>query len=477
MKPRIIYKFLPILFFLCFTFGCTKQYKPPNLGELYTRSAQEFHKYGNPVIVIPGILGSRLIEKDTGQVVWGAFDRNYANPETPEGARLIALPLDKDKNLDNVVSDGALERVKINLLGLPFQLNAYINILTTLGAGGYRDETFRIEDVNYGSEHFTCFQFDYDWRQDNVKNAKRLHRFIIEKKKFVEEQLEIKYSIKREVKFDIVAHSMGGLIARYYLMYGDKDLDEITDIENPGWEGAELIENVVIIGTPNAGSINTVDDLFYGKDIGPFLPTYQSSIIGSMPSTYQLLTRTRHKHLVDEKGDSIDLFNPEIWREYKLGLMNPDQEYMLEILLPDVKDKEERKKIAFEYLTFSLDRAKRFQSAIDIKSDPPNSVKFYLFAGDSVPTPATYEFNTKTGLVDNVIMSPGDGTVTRASAVMDERVGNEEWTPYVQTPIKWANVMFLFSDHLGITMDPTFSDNVLFILLENPANYNVPADS
>ena len=157
--------------------------------------------------------------------------------------------------------------------------------------------------------------------------------------------------------------------------------------------------------------------------------------------------------------------------------MNPDQEYMLEILLPDVKDKEERKKIAFEYLAFSLDRAKRFQSAIDIKSDPPNSVKFYLFAGDSVPTPATYEFNTKTGLVDNVIMSQGDGMVTRASAVMDERVGNEEWTPYVQTPIKWTNVMFLFSDHLGITMDPTFSDNVLFILLENPANYNVPADS
>ena len=67
-----------------------------------------------------------------------------------------------------------------------------------------------------------------------------------------------------------------------------------------------------------------------------------------------------------------------------------------------------------------------------------------------------------------VIMSQGDGTVTRASAVMDERVGNEEWTPYVQTPIKWANVMFLFSDHLGITMDPTFSDNGDSIDLFNP---------
>ncbi len=48
---------------------------------------------------------------------------------------------------------------------------------------------------------------------------------------------------------------MGGLIARYFLMYGGKDLDEIADIENPGWEGAELVENVVLIGTPNAGSV------------------------------------------------------------------------------------------------------------------------------------------------------------------------------------------------------------------------------
>ena len=172
-----------IVLFTSLTIGCTKQYKPPNLGELYSRSAQEFHKYGNPVIVIPGILGSTLKEKDTGRVVWGAFAGDYANPETPEGARLIALPLDKNQKHDNVVADGALERVKVSLLGLPIQLNAYINILSTLGAGGFRDDSFGLEDVNYGSEHFTCFQFAYDWRLDNAENAGRLHAFILEKKK------------------------------------------------------------------------------------------------------------------------------------------------------------------------------------------------------------------------------------------------------------------------------------------------------
>jgi len=473
MKIGISYKIYLTIFFLSLTLGCTKQYKPPNLGELYTRSAKEFHKYGNPVIVIPGILGSTLKEKDTGQIVWGAFDRNYANPETPEGARLIALPLDM-QNTDNVVPDGALERVKVSLFGLPFQLNAYVNILNTLGAGGFRDDSFGPEDVDYGSEHFTCFQFAYDWRLDNVENAKRLHTFILNKKKYVEQELEKRYGIKREVKFDIVAHSMGGLIARYYLMYGDKDLDEIVDTENPTWDGAELVENVIIIGTPNAGSVNVVDDLFHGKDIGLFLPTYQPSIIGSMPSVYQLLPRTRHKHVVDQNGETLDLFDPQIWKKHRFGLMNPDQEYVLEILLPDIKNKEERKKIAYDYLTYSLDRAKRFQNALDIKSDPPDTVKFYLMAGDSVATPATYEVNTNTGEIKELLSSHGDGTVTRASAIMDEREGNKVWTPYVQSPIKWTNVMFLFSDHLGITRDPTFSDNILFILLESPSNYKIP---
>lgn len=463
------------LLFLSLTLGCTKQYKPPNLGELYTRSAQEFHKYGNPVIVIPGILGSTLREKNTGQIVWGAFDRDFANPETPEGARLIALPLDMS-GTGNVVPDGALERVKVSLLGLPIQLNAYVNILSTLGAGGFRDDSFGIEDVDYGSEHFTCFQFAYDWRLDNVENAKRLHTFIIEKKKYVEQELESRYGIKRDIKFDIVAHSMGGLIARYYMMYGATDLDEIVETEGPTWEGAKLVENVILIGTPNAGSVNVVDDLLHGKDIGPFLPTYQSSIIGSMPSAYQLLTRTRHKHVIDQNGEILDLFNPQIWEKYKLGLLNPDQEEMLKILLPEIESSGERKEIAYGYLSYSLDRAKRFHNALDKKSDPPDSVKFYLMAGDSVATPATYEINTETGEVNEIASQHGDGTVTRASAVMDEREGKEEWTPYIQSPIKWTNVMFLFSDHLGITRDPTFSDNILFILLENPNSFHPPND-
>ncbi len=36
------------------------------------------------------------------------------------------------------------------------------------------------------------------------------------------------------------------------------------------------------------------------------------------------------------------------------------------------------------------------------------------------------------------------------------------------SPIDWKQVMFLFSDHRNITNDPTFTDNLLYILLESP---------
>jgi hypothetical protein len=61
--------------------------------------------------------------------------------------------------------------------------------------------------------------------------------------------------------------------------------------------------------------------------------------------------------------------------------------------------------------------------------------------------------------------SPGDGTVLRSSALMDERIGGP-WQPRLVSPVPWSGVLFLFSDHLGLTRDPAFTDNVLFMLLE-----------
>ena len=62
---------------------------------------------------------------------------------------------------------------------------------------------------------------------------------------------------------------------------------------------------------------------------------------------------------------------------------------------------------------------------------------------------------------------PGDGSVLRSSALLDERAGSMR-RGMLQSPIAWSGVQFLFSDHLGLTEDPAFADNVLFLLLEQP---------
>lgn len=456
--------------------ACSKNvYTDPDLGGLYNRAASRSHLEGNPVIVIPGILGSKLRDSDSGQLVWGAFEKGVTNPETPEGARLIAIPMKKGAPLneltDSVHSDGALDIVKVSLFGLPIELNAYVNILSTLGAGGYLDEQIASNDLNqidYGNDHFTCFQFDYDWRLDNVENARRLGEFIKEKKAYILKEYK-KRGIERDnVQFDIVAHSMGGLLTRYFLRYGKEDLPPDGSLPELTWAGAEYVDKVIIIGTPNAGAIGSIETLVEGRDIGPFLPKYEPAIIGTFPSLYQQLPRTRHNAVRDQNGDGVDLADHKTWELYGWSLLDPEQDKVLEWLLPDATDAAERREIALDHLKKSLERGIQFQEALDVPASPPRSLKLYLIAGDAIPTGAGLTVS-ETGELAVTNYTPGDGTVTRASALMDERLGSY-WALHLVSPIKWSNVMFLFTDHLGLTKDPAFSDNVLYLLLEHPMN-------
>ena len=50
---------------------------------------------------------------------------------------------------------------------------------------------------------------------------------------------------------------------------------------------------------------------------------------------------------------------------------------------------------------------------------------------------------------------------------MDERVGGE-WRPGLVTPIDWSGVTFVVGDHLALTRNPSFTDKILYRLLEAP---------
>ncbi|MBI4603483.1 MAG: hypothetical protein HY721_16145 [Planctomycetes bacterium] len=454
--------------------GCAPR-RLPDLGELYNRAAQYHGERRNPVILIPGILGSRLIDSKTGRVIWGAFSGDYADPRDPEGARLCALPMREAVRLeemrDTAVPGGVLDRLRFPIFGLPGELKAYAEILRTLGAGGYRDEDLGLFGaIDYGEGHFTCFQFPYDWRRDNVENARRLHAFILEKRAYVQAELKRRFGVEGyDVKFDIVAHSMGGLIARYYLRYGTADLPADGSLPPVTWEGSKHVAKAVLIGTPNAGSLEGFKDLVEGLELGFFLPSYEAAIVGTMPSVYQLLPRSRHGALADADSAKppMDVFDPELWIRMGWGLASRDQDRVLEALLPDAGDPATRRRIALDHLAKCLKRARQFTSALDVPTSPPPGVSLYLVVGDALPTDAVMSVNARTGARAVVEKRPGDGSVLRSSALLDERVGGA-WEPTLVSPICWKQVLFLFTDHLGLTKDPAFTDNVLFFLMERP---------
>ena len=464
---------LPLIACLAAALGCTTSLRPgPNLGTIYDRAARTGDLHRNPIIVMPGVLGTVLRDGDSGRVVWGTFAGTYANPQIGPDARLVALPMREGASLsslrDEVHPDGVLESVTVSLLGLPVEQHAYISILRTLGAGGYRDQQLsEAGAIDYGTDHFTCFQFAYDWRRDNIENAQRLHEFILEKKAFVEARMKEIYGVEREVRFDIVAHSMGGLLSRYYLRYGNRDLPADGSAPEITWAGTEHVERLIMVGTPNAGSLDGLSNLVDGTQLAFFLPRYAPSLLGTMPAIYQLLPRNRHRTVVDRDGADVDLFATATWERFGWGLMADSAEASLEVLLPDVASVEERRRIAREHLTKSLRRAQRFHEALDRPASPPPHTSLHLFSGDAVATASRMRAEDD-GSLTLIETQPGDSRVLRTSAVMDERVGDEHWQPGVQTPIAWDDVNFVFSDHLAMTRDPSFSDNLLWRLLESP---------
>ncbi|NJK53092.1 MAG: hypothetical protein HC936_10265 [Leptolyngbyaceae cyanobacterium SU_3_3] len=185
----------------------------------------------NPIIVIPGLLGSAL-KNPQQEPIWGqlSFTSDFTQ---------LALPMSSELTLNSVemVVGQVLPSLKANVFGLRFEQEVYRRILNALGADGeHQNATTQLNKIDDGNDPITCFQFPYDWRQDNVKNAQRLHTFILEKRDDLRQKYQERYGIDNpDIKFDIVAHSMGGLLTRYFLRYGDRDLPENGELPQVTW--------------------------------------------------------------------------------------------------------------------------------------------------------------------------------------------------------------------------------------------------
>ncbi|MEM1072390.1 MAG: hypothetical protein AAGH71_06185 [Planctomycetota bacterium] len=452
--------------------GAAAGFAHPSLSELYGHAVDQDASTRNPVIVMPGIMGSTITHPATGRTLWGGPDRAaFADPKNRDELRLVAHPVEAGVPLrdlaDGTKIDGTVTKLRARLFGLPLSVQAYGPILSMLGVGGFLSEDKKKNSLTerYSARSIaTCFEFAYDWRRSIPENAALLGTFIDNVREFA--AYDAKVADKNSIKVDVVAHSMGGLLLRYFLRYGGVQLHELGDEPKPNWLGGDAIEHAVVVGTPNAGSMVSMEKLLGGLPASPATPGYPPAVLCTMPSIYQLLPRVRHEPYVDGAGEVIgDYMDPELWARQGWGLMSEESREVLGFMYPSLDTAAKRREAAMDHLAKSLDDTVRFHRAMDLPAEAPPHVAKHLFAGDGVMTPARSEI--KDGQMSPVEYDYGDGTVLRSSALMDERTWRRE-TPRVLTPIRWDAVTFVPADHMMLTRHPTFVNNALYMLLEKP---------
>jgi hypothetical protein len=212
------------------------------------------------VVVLPGIGGS-VLSKD-GKEVWGTSSGAIWSAIASGGGSIKALALmapddpTRDDLDDGVTATGLVRDLHI-IPGL-WKIDGYSGMIARLQSA---------LGLEIGKN---LFEFSYDWRRDNRVSARRLQRLC---RQWLDGWRQASGNLQAKLVF--VAHSMGGLVARYFL--------EVLG----GWKDARAL---ISFGTPYRGSLNALGYLANGfaKGIGP-LSIDLSSTLRSFTAVYQLL--------------------------------------------------------------------------------------------------------------------------------------------------------------------------------------------
>ncbi len=439
-----------------------------------------------PIIFIPGILGSRLVNRRTGESIWP--DKKGDDLALPISSPVMA------GNRDDLVATEVLEEIRVN----PFlpKVDVYEPLLENLGFfGGYRRGDIAAPPPSGATD--TVYTFAYDWRRDIVESAQALGCAIEELKRRLG---------RPDLRFDIVAHSMGGLVARYYAMYGERDvLDD--PFHCPDWAGARNLGRIVMIGAPNAGSMYALSVLLRGysasdttRRSGSFLFKIKRGLdptrVGphdafTAPSLYQLLPSREQARFFDGNLNPtlVELYEVETWRALKWSaafdpkIRQRELKRLSQKLGPitgkteSLRRHDERER----FLRVALRRAAAFQNALAVPSPPPASLRFVFIGGDCIGTldgavilngaaPRTIfkpshfpgEKILKRKIAD-LMFSPGDGLVTRRS-LLGHSLSAQSAIPASMRSTA-AGTAFFCRSHNGLVMDTAARNNLLMALL------------
>ncbi len=426
----------------------------PELSTLYRTSAIP-EQQETPVILIHGAFGGRLCDAG-GTEYW------------PGSLSDIALGDYHALALAPPGFPGHESQVMLHPCGLTDTVagrDFYGAIEATLtGPGGYE---FTEPGTAVSGLQRRYYRFTYDWRQDNSRTAARLDQLVNQiRQDHGDDSLQV----------DIVAHSMGGLITRYWLRYGATDVLNSNDFPLNN-EGADKARKVILVGTPNLGSTSALQQILTGADFG--INTIDPEVLLSFPSAYQLMPHPIVDPVLGISGAPLnrDIYDVTIWRALQWGPFDPAIEKRLQ-----AQGWSAQQLLALaDYTGVQLERARRFVWSLTVKN-PQAPHELIVFGGDCMPTPARILIedyagesyvqlwpdeikDPRSGIDYRALMlEPGDGAVTKASLLartaLDPSIPRHRYSDF---PLDYA-VMFC-GDHSDLPGNITFQDNLLHILL------------
>lgn len=232
------------------------------------------------VIVLPGIMGSRL-EDAHGASLWspgiGMASKLFGRKRWIRALTITGRDDPGDPGLLAGVRPRGLVDSQTIIPGIK-RIGGYTELHDAL------DAAFRLVE---GDQHHprrrldgkagpppNYFRFAYDWRRDNRASALQL-------KQLIDVALPAWRTVRPTARVILIAHSMGGLVARWYL----EAVDPTTGIRLEGWRD---VSELITFGTPYRGSLNALQYLVkgYRKLFIDF-----SDALATFTSMYQLLPR------------------------------------------------------------------------------------------------------------------------------------------------------------------------------------------
>jgi hypothetical protein len=483
IKIRLLALAITISLQIPMTTGCGGR-QVPDLAQVLASARTSSGK--RPIILVPGILNMSLVNSRTGETVWPSAFRSDTDD--------LDLPITGDPltSKDDLVATKAIESVRF--LPLTPKVNILGDLLHALRThAGYKEGSW--DNPPPGGDHDTFYTFVYDWRGDNVRAAQKL----------IEQMASLKQKLnKPELRFNVVAVSMGGLIARYAAMYGAMDLPDADTPPAVTWAGATHIARIYMFGVPNEGSMSAFATILKGYSLteGTSKPRHLLRKLSredafSGLSVFQLMPHKQTARFLDQdlKPLQIDLYDPANWKFFGWSIAH-DEEFRKRFekthARKEIASNHSAANMLEQHLSVILNRTKRFHQALDAPVTGTAPVLLLAFVGDcdetldavvvfkdkrnrwvTVTSPKELRGSGGNKINRNTVISamyaPGDGRVTRASVLGESLEGLTKQSPY-QTALPITHAFFACGGHGGLHNNRILQDNAFSVLVSEAVN-------